>query len=255
MRISILASGSKGNCSYLESNHNHYLIDFGMNVKYVKTKLKELDISLSSIKGIFITHVHDDHIIGLKVLLNKYEPTLFLSSNMHKYLSKMMYIKNYVIVEDSFKVDALDIKVIKASHDSGDIHTYIFKEEDKSLVYITDTGYINIKNHQLLSNHNLYVMESNHDIKLLMNGPYPHHLKQRILSDKGHLSNLDASNYLLKFIGLNTKKIILIHLSETNNDEVVALETLKNTFKEHDHKLPKVYISKQLEKTELIKVD
>ena len=110
---------------------------------------------------------------------------------------------------------------------------YIFEEDGHSLVYITDTGYINAKNHQKLSNKNMYILESNHDIDMLMNNPkYPYHLKQRILGDKGHLSNKDCSYYLSKFISENTKCIILAHLSEHNNTPSLALEELKKTLKE-----------------------
>ena len=95
------------------------------------------------------------------------------------------------------------------------------------MVYVTDTGYLNQKNLQKLINKNLYILESNHDVEMLMNGPYPYILKQRVLSDKGHLSNELAGSYLRDIIGINTKKIVLAHLSETNNDAQIAINTNK----------------------------
>ena len=97
-------------------------------------------------------------------------------------------------------------------------------------------------------------MESNHDVELLMNGSYPYYLKQRIIGDKGHLSNKDSSYYLSKFIGNDTKGVVLIHLSEENNDEELALSTLKKTLKKSDKSIEKLIIAKQKERTELIEV-
>ena len=113
----------------------------------------------------------------------------------------------------------MHIIAIKTSHDAPDSRGYIIISGDDSIVYITDTGYINKKYFDILSNRNVYVMESNHDIEMLNNGSYPFNLRQRILSDKGHLSNYDSAKYLSSFIGNNTKCIILAHLSEDNNTE------------------------------------
>ena len=122
------------------------------------------------------------------------------------------------------------------------------------MVYITDTGYINSRYFDILSNKNLYVLESNHDVLMLKNGPYPYFLQQRVLSDKGHLSNEQASNYLCKFIGKDTKTIVLAHLSEKNNSEEKALETLNNSLKEKNIDFNNILIAKQNEPTEVIEV-
>ncbi len=121
-------------------------------------------------------------------------------------------------------------------------------------MYITDTGYINVKYHEKLKNKNLYIIESNHDIEKLMNGKYPYHLKQRILSDEGHLSNKDCSYYLKTFIGENTNNIILIHLSEENNTEELAYNELKKVLEELNRNDIRIIISRQKERTELIEL-
>ena len=121
-------------------------------------------------------------------------------------------------------------------------------------VYVTDTGYINEKYFSLLQNRNLYVFESNHDIEMLLNGKYPYHLKQRILSDKGHLSNVDSAYYLSKFIGKNTTTVILAHLSDDNNTYDVALDTLKKELKRNNIKIKNILIAKQKQRTDLIKL-
>ena len=123
------------------------------------------------------------------------------------------------------------------------------------MVYITDTGYISEKIFNEIINKNLYVFESNHDIEMLMNNPkYPHHTKIRILSDKGHLSNKDSAYYLSKLIGDNTKHVILAHLSEQNNTEELALETLNETLKRRNVDFNNIIIARQNEITELFEV-
>ena len=140
----------------------------------------------------------------------------------------------------------INIKVFRTSHD---VESYGYIVQD-SLVYITDTGYINNKYFDMLSNKKIYIMESNHDIEMLETGPYPYHLKQRIWSDKGHLSNEMSSEYLSKFIGDNTKVVVLAHLSEVNNTEEKAIEEFRNKNK----KDIKVLLGKPKETTELIEI-
>ena len=148
------------------------------------------------------------------------------------------------------KATALGAKVVAMSDSNG----YIFEAYGKSLVYVTDTGYINVKYHKQLQNKTYYIMESNHDVELLMHGRYPYHLKQRIIGDKGHLSNKDSAYYLSKFVGSETKGIVLIHLSEENNDEEIALKTLYNNLEKVSKEVDQVIIAHQTERTDLIEV-
>ena len=252
MRFSALASGSKGNSTFITTKHHNILVDLGTTSGYVERNLKELEVMPSSIDIIILTHTHADHINGLKIFLKKYHPTLFLSNKMYAELSKIIPIESYYIIEENTILDSLTIKVFKTSHDACDSQGYIFIEDNESLAYVTDTGFINSKNYLLLQNHTYYCLEFNHDIEKLMNGSYPYYLKQRILSDKGHLSNKDASRYLCAFIGPKTKGIVMIHLSEENNDPDIALDTLKCTLKEKNISIKHILISKQKERTELI---
>ena len=146
------------------------------------------------------------------------------------------------------------IESIKSSHDTFDSRNFVINDGKKSLVYVTDTGYINQKNFKKLENHSIYLFESNHDIEMLNTGPYPQWLKARVLSDKGHLSNIAAGVYLSKLIGTNTEKIILIHLSETNNTPEVALDTLYDVFDEYEIGFKNVSCAKQNEISEVIEI-
>ena len=254
MRISVLASGSKGNSTYIETKESKILVDIGMTCLYIETKLKKLDVNPKDIDAIILTHTHVDHINGLKVFTKKYDTKVYLTDKMLKDIKEIFDIENYELIKEDFSIKDLNIEVFKTSHDASDSNGYIFNELDKSLVYITDTGYLNRKYKEKLSNKNIYIMESNHDIKMLQNGKYPYHLKQRILSDRGHLSNEMSSKYLSEFIGNNTKNIILIHLSHENNDPDIALNTLKNKLKEENINFNNITISSQDENTDMVEI-
>ncbi len=255
MKISVLASGSKGNSCYIKTDIGSFLIDIGTTCNYVDKQLQSLNEDIGDIKGIFITHTHADHINGLKVFIKKYNPIIYLTQKMYNEISCLMKISNYNIIGKSIELEDLMVTVIKTSHDTDDSVGYIFEEKEHSFVYITDTGYINIKNHNKVFNKNLYVLESNHDVQMLMDNPkYPYHLKQRILGDKGHLSNKDSAYYLSKFIGNNTKTIILAHLSEHNNTKEIAIDTLKRTLVDNDKKCDNIIVAEQNNRTEFVEV-
>ena len=243
MRVVVLSSGSKGNTTFIESGNTKILIDAGNTCKYIVNSLKGIGIDASEISGIFITHTHVDHVKGLKVFLNKYNTKVYCSSKM---LEDLEYVSNYSIINEGI-VDLGDliINVIKTSHDVSESFGYILESGSKSVVYITDTGYINSKYFPVLSNKNIYILESNHDIEMLNSGPYPFNLRQRILGDKGHLSNYDSSLYFSKFIGEQTKYIMLAHLSEENNTPDIAYDTLIERLDESNRKVEKIVILEQ----------
>lgn len=249
MKVCVIASGSKGNCCYIETKNTKILIDIGLNCITTERKLIEKNINPEEIEGIFITHTHKDHVEGLRVFNKKHKAKAYLTETMYKELNQEL--KNYEFIGETTKIKDLTITAIKTSHDAEDSNGYIIENEDKQIVYITDTGYINIKNHKKLKDKTMYILESNHDVEMLMNNPnYPYHIKQRILGDKGHLSNKDSAYYLKKFIGENTKHIILAHLSEHNNTDELALTTLKETIEKNID----IRIAHQEVQTELIEV-
>ena len=250
MKVCVLASGSKGNCCYIETEKTKILIDIGLNCITTERKLLEKNINPDEIDAILITHTHKDHVEGLRVFNKKHKAVAYLTQIMYKELNQEL--KNYKFINDTIEIKDLKITSIKTSHDAEDSNGYIISDQKSSIVYITDTGYINIKNHKLLKNKTMYILESNHDVEMLMNNPnYPYHIKQRILGDKGHLSNKDSAYYLKKFIGENTKYIVLAHLSEHNNTDELALKALNETIENNDID---IRIAHQNEQTELIEV-
>ena len=252
MRVEVLSSGSKGNTTYIETTKTKILIDCGNSSKYIIEKLNSINVDPTELDAILITHTHVDHVKGLPVLLKHINPKVYITEEM---FPLMDYLTNYeFITENKFKIKDMTIEIIKTSHDVESSVGYIVNNDDKSVVYITDTGYINKKYYDLLKNRNIYIFESNHDIEMLNNGKYPFELRQRILSDKGHLSNYDSAKYLAKFIGPNTKKIILAHLSEENNTESLAIEALTDRLKKEKITFDDIIIAKQNKETELINV-
>ena len=253
MRICNLGSGSKGNCTYVETNSHKILIDIGLTCVQVEKRLNELGIFPNDIDIILITHAHIDHVKGLKVFNKKYMPQIYITDLILK--ESNLVDMQCSLIQDLKDIKDILIKEINLSHDAKDIKGYTIEENNSSIVYITDTGYINELDFKNISNKNIYIFESNHDIEKLMNNPnYPHHTKIRILGDKGHLSNKDSAYYLTKIIGKDTKYIILAHLSEQNNTEELAYECLKNSIEKKTKFTPKILIARQDERTELLEV-
>ena len=227
MKFKIIASGSKGNSTLLITDSKKILIDVGFSYPKIKMILEKYNYKPSDIDFIILTHEHKDHITGLASLIKKEKKYVYIPKGMYKVINKVVDA-DYIIpvADDKFQIEDLTIKLLPTSHDAIDPVGYLI-EDSESLVYMTDTGYISKKNLNIMKNKNYYIIESNHDPKMLMDGPYPYMLKQRVVSDTGHLSNEMTGKYLKDLIGDNTRKVILAHLSETNNIEELALKTVK----------------------------
>lgn len=251
MQIKTIASGSKGNCTILICNETKLIIDMGISFLTLKRCLEENSLSFSDFSGILITHCHKDHTKGLTTLLNKTNLEVYIPEKMYDSLKEYVQYPKCKFIDDEFTINDVEIELIHTSHDAPYSVGYIINQNDKSMVYVTDTGYINRKFLAKMVNKNLYMIESNHDEVMLMEGPYPRFLKERVISDKGHLSNKTTANYLSKITGDNTKNIILAHLSETNNTKDKAMEAIKEV---NLRKEINVFIADQYEAGPLIEV-
>ena len=254
MRVVALSSGSKGNCYYVETSKNKILLDAGRNYTYIKDKLAEIDISINDIDYIIISHTHTDHISALKTFIAKGKVTIVITGKMAAQIPELVEYPKIYDYENDINLDGIIIDSFRSSHDAIDSRNFIIDDNGIKLGYITDTGYINKRYFNKLTNLNMYLFESNHDIEMLQHGPYPDWLKKRVLSDEGHLSNNTSAFYLTKLIGPNTEKVMLIHLSETNNMPEVALKTLKSTLKEYNIKFSNIEIALQNERSEVTEI-
>lgn len=251
MRFKVLASGSKGNCTVIMTDEAKIIIDMGISYQTLKKSLEEDSLSLNDFTGILITHCHKDHTNGLASLVKHTRLKVYIPIKMYDSLKELISRDDCIFIEDNFKINDLKIELIHTSHDAPASVGYIIENNNKSLVYVTDTGYINRKYLTKMIKKECYIIESNHDEKMLMDGPYPRFLKERVISDKGHLSNTTTAKYLQKIIGNNTKMIVLAHLSETNNTEELAYNTTKELLSD---KSIEILVARQHESTAIIEV-
>ena len=252
MKIKVLASGSKGNCSLIETASTRFLIDIGITYQRLKRELEKMNLNLDDIDAILLTHAHNDHTSGLKVLLKHTTFKIYTNKDIIKELTLDIDKERIELYDSIMHLNNTELTIFKTSHDAKGSVGFLITDDESSLVYITDTGYLNRKYFPLLTNKNIYYIESNHDEKMLMDGPYPYYLKQRIISDEGHLSNETTAKYLKKLVGAATKYIILAHLSEHNNKEEIAYNTSREALKDRED--IKIVVAKQNEALEEIEV-
>ena len=252
MKMRVLASGSKGNSCYIESENYRLLIDDGILYKRLCALLE--DVVPTSIKAILVTHSHNDHIKGLASFVKKSGAKVYAPPLVIEDLKSIIPVEFLVGIPDEFDLEDIHVTVIHTSHDVLGSCGYLLNCNGKEMVYITDTGYLNRKYIKKLSNKDVYLLESNHDETMLMDGPYPYYLKQRVLSDKGHLSNGTCSMCLTQMCGKRTHHVILAHLSEINNTPDLALKTVEEAFYDEGKELPTIIVASQYEALDFIEV-
>lgn len=254
MKVQTLASGSKGNCTLVTCGKLSFLIDLGIQYLPLKNSLEKIKIDPLSIPFVLITHTHKDHIKGLASFIKKTNAKVYIPEGMYNEIKEIIPDSNIIIIDDDFYIEDLHIELMHTSHDVACSVGFFITYQEKTLVYVTDTGYINRKYLKRMHNKNIYIIESNHDEEMLMDGPYPYYLKQRVISDKGHLSNATTARYLKEVIGEDTKYIILAHLSEKNNKEALAYETVTEKLNETQYTNQTVLIARQNEESPYIEV-
>lgn len=225
-----LFSSSKGNCTYIGSANEGILIDVGRSARQIERALISNNIDVYSIKAIFITHEHIDHIQGLKVIASRYHIKVFASEGTMKSLVKKEVIngkfETEVMTEKGISVGGMFVKTFRTPHDSNESVGYVvYTSDGKKAVVATDIGYMTDAIRESINGADAVLIESNHDVGMLQNGSYPYYLKKRIMSNIGHLSNDACAKELPDFIRKGTKKFILAHLSQENNMPELALQT------------------------------
>ena len=238
-KISVLASASSGNCLYVETGKKKLLVDAGLSGKKITSLLAEIDRKPEDLDAILVTHEHRDHIHGVGVLARKYKLDIYANEKTWQAMDPLIgnvsfEQKNIFNMGQVMTLGDLDIESFGVSHDAADPQFYQFHKDNKSFVVLTDTGYCSDRVRGIIKNANGYLMESNHDPGMLRMGNYPWSTKQRILSDKGHLSNEDGALVATDVIGDKTKRIYLGHLSRENNLKEIASMTMTDALIKHD---------------------
>jgi len=234
MRLCSIASGSSGNCIYVGSDVTHLLIDVGISGKKTESGLRELDLSLKDIDGIFITHEHADHIAGLGVISRKYGIPMYATRKTIAAILGMgslgaidASLFQEIRADEKLIVKDLTVNPMRISHDAADPVAYRISHGRKRAAVITDLGKYDRYTVESLRGMDALVMEANHDIHMLQAGPYPYPLKQRILGERGHLSNEASGQLLSQLLHDKLQAVFLGHLSKENNLPELAFETVR----------------------------
>jgi phosphoribosyl 1,2-cyclic phosphodiesterase len=229
MRCTILASGSKGNCVFLEGASGALLLDAGLSTKETLQRMDNASLDATQIQAVLVTHEHGDHVRGLDVLSRRLDiPVYATEGTLHDFLHHRRTSEKHITTHicryhERFEVGDFLIEPFATSHDAAEPCGFMIRENGVRLGYCTDTGIITPQMLENLRQCDAVVLESNHCPDMLQNGPYPEMLKRRIRSKRGHLSNAAAAKCLQAF-GKDVPQVILAHLSETNNtpERVVA---------------------------------
>jgi phosphoribosyl 1,2-cyclic phosphodiesterase len=229
MRCITLASGSKGNCTYIEGDSGALLIDAGLSVREIFRRLTSAGGDPGNIRAILATHEHGDHMKGIAPLSRRLDVAVFgTEGTLYEYLTanvpgKKQPSYRVCAYNEPFEIGEFKIEAFPTSHDAREPCGYFIRAGDRSLGFCTDTGIITDRIMGYLSSSDAIVLESNHCPEMLRTGPYPEVLKRRIRGKHGHLSNTDASRCIMA-LGSDVMKIRLAHLSEVNNTPVTALK-------------------------------
>lgn len=236
MKLIVLASGSKGNATYLEIGSFRVLIDAGISLRQIQSRMEEKSERLERLDAVFLTHEHIDHVVGLVALANRFGMPMFMTEGTYRNLPRKTRESldreriRILSAGDVLQMDSFLVKPLAAFHDALEPCGFKFVEGGKSLVYITDTGYYPQSAFDAIRNADMYILEANHDPEMLLDSDRPWQLKRRILDDEGHLSNEDSAFLVASVLGEKTRKIILAHRSQECNTKEKSLETYREVF-------------------------
>lgn len=234
MRLCSIASGSSGNCIYVGTDTAHILIDTGISGRRTEEGLNSLGVAMRDVDGILITHEHIDHISGLGVLARKYHVPIYATGRTIEQIKRTKSVGAIeedlfceIIPDEKFTVKDLTVNPMRVSHDAADPVAYRVSYGKQRVGVITDLGVYNEYTVECLKGLDAVFLEANHDIHMLQVGPYPYYLKQRILGERGHLSNELSGRLLGRILHDNMKAVVLGHLSKENNLAELAYETVR----------------------------
>lgn len=220
MKISVLAGGSKGNAVYLEAGRTRLIIDAGLSATEIIKRLAAIGVEASSLHGILISHEHSDHTRGAGTLSRKLKIPVIASYPTHKECESLLKKCEVIEFESGYRFSFRDISIdpFQTTHDAVDPVGFTIEADDCRYGHATDFGIVTRLVTEKLKNCSALLLEANHDEEMLMNGPYPWHLKQRIKSRHGHISNSESMQLLEELLHEELEGVFLAHLSEVNND-------------------------------------
>ncbi|MCD7709004.1 MAG: MBL fold metallo-hydrolase [Clostridiales bacterium] len=234
LELCSIASGSSGNCTYVGTDTHHILVDAGLSGKKIESGLNSLDLQSSEMEGILITHEHMDHIAGLGVMSRRYGIPMYATPGTIEAIYSVPTVGNIdrslfheISPGERFSIGDIDILPVPVSHDAAEPVAYRFGSGGHSAAVLTDLGTYDDEIVSQFQGLDILILESNHDVNMLETGIYPYALKQRILSDRGHLSNEMSGQLLCELLHDGFGAVMLGHLSKENNYEALAYEAVR----------------------------
>ena len=247
MKICSLSSGSKGNSLYIESDYARILIDIGLSTRQIKQRLESIQVAPNEIDAIILTHAHRDHVRGAGVFSRQYHTPIYGHPDT---LNEISYLfkkdEKTVPWYRPFQIKDLTFTPFTVSHDAIPTVGYRVSNGARVVAVCTDLGVVTPEVETHLQQVDFLVLESNHDPDMLINGPYPWDLKERIASRVGHLSNHDTGRFLKTALNGRVEKVLLAHISEENNTPRLARETVLNYIGSHLEELVEVIEQKKV---------
>lgn len=234
MELFSIVSGSSGNCICVGNDRNHVMIDAGISGKRIEEGMNAFDYTTADMDGILVTHEHSDHIAGLGVVARKYGIPIYTTRGTADAIINSSGVGKidpglFHIIEGGtpFEIGELTICPMNISHDAAEPVAFLVSDEKSKVGVVTDLGMYDDNMISSLSGLDAILLEANHDINMLQVGSYPYSLKQRIIGDRGHLSNERCGQLLCEILHDDMKHILLGHLSHENNYPELAFETVR----------------------------
>ncbi len=257
MKFSIIASGSEGNCTLVEDSEGRaILVDAGLSMSRIAGGLAKLGRDLQQVAALLISHEHADHLRGAAVISRRLDLPIYASAGtltlIKRFLPGTPRLRS--LNGEQVNLGALQIRAFRVSHDACETMGFLISEGDRRLAIATDLGMADVETLSCLMDCDAMILEANHDLEMLHSGPYPWDLKQRILSQVGHLSNVQAAEVLLQVASPRLRRVVLAHLSQENNRPQLALETVRTYLHDAGHTHVDVVVAAQHQPTELFEI-
>lgn len=234
-------SGSSGNCYYLFTEKEGLIIDIGVGLRTLKKQFVSYGLSLSKVHYVLITHDHADHIKSVGSISHEYQLPIYATELVHKGIDNNYCVqrklqpqmKKQVVVGQLLELGDFKIMPFAVPHDASENIGYMIEADGVKLCIITDAGCVTDEMKEYISQANYLIIEANHDVEMLKNGPYPEYLKARILSDNGHLCNKDCAIAIAENMSEELRQVWLCHLSEENNHPELARKTIETVLRSY----------------------
>ena len=258
VRVCVLGSGSKGNCTLVATESARLLIDVGFSCRETYARLAAINESPDGLSAVVISHEHTDHINGLRVLAQSGDLPVYVSRATWEAVSRDDEIRKkitkleYIAASEKFTIGDIEVTPFPIPHDAVDPVAFTLDTQGIRISVVTDLGFVPEIVKQRVKGSHVLIFESNHDLEMLKVGPYPWHVKQRVMSRQGHLSNNATADFLTEEFDGAAQVLVLAHLSETNNHpEIARLSAAQALAQRAGLQFTKLHLASQTKPTEI----